>query len=87
MNTESIRASIVRIGNSQGVRLPKALLAVSGIENDVDIAVTKGAIVIRPARKARENWAEHFEAMALNGDDALLDDFVLTEWDKEEWEW
>lgn len=87
MNTESIRASIVRIGNSQGVRLPKALLAVTGIENDVDIAVTNGAIVIRPARKARENWASHFESMAFNGDDTLLDEFVLTDWEKEEWEW
>ena len=87
MTNESIRASLVKIGNSQGVRIPKTLLTISGIENDVEIAVTKGAITIRPARKARENWAEQFEAMALNGDDSLLDDHVLTEWDKEEWNW
>ena len=87
MTNESIRASIVRIGNSQGVRIPKTLLAISGIENDVEIVVTKGAIIIRPARKARENWAEQFEAMALSGDDTLLDDLVLTEWDKEDWKW
>ena len=87
MDSESIRTSIIKIGNSQGVRLPKALLAISGIENDVEIAVTKGAIIIRPAKKARQGWAEHFEAMASYNDDSLLDDRIPTEWDKENWEW
>ena len=68
------------------VRLPKALLAMSGIENDVEIAVTKGAIIIRPAEKTRQGWAEHFEAMACYGDDSLLDDRIPTEWDKKDWE-
>ena len=87
MSSESIRTSIIKIGNSQGVRLPKALLAMSGIENDIEVAVTKGAIIIRPAKKARQGWTEHFEAMASYGDDSLLDDRILTEWDKKDWEW
>lgn len=87
MSSESIRTSIIRIGNSQGVRLPKALLAMSGIENDVEIAVINGAIIIRPVKKAREGWAEYFQAMASSGDDALLDDHIPTEWDEEDWEW
>ena len=87
MDSESIRTSIIKIGNSQGFRLPKALLAISGIENDVEIAVTKGGIIIRPAKKARQGWSKHFEAMASYGDDSLLDDHIPTEWDKKDWEW
>ena len=87
MDSESIRTSIIKIGNSQGVRLPKALLAISGIENDVEIAVTKGGIIIRPAKKARQGWSKHFEAMACYGDDLLLNDRIPTEWDEADWEW
>lgn len=87
MGSESIRTSIIRIGNSQGIRLPKAPLAMSGIEKDVEIAVTNGSIIIRPAKKAREGWAESFQAMASSSDNALLDEHIPTEWDEEDWEW
>ncbi len=37
----------------------------------------------------RQGWEEHFQRMAENGDDVLLDAdvFALTEWDEAEWEW
>jgi antitoxin MazE len=87
MKSESIKTSIIKIGNSQGVRLPKALLALSGIEQDVDLAVEDGAIIIRPAKKPRKGWTEQFEKMAASGDDTPIDEFIPTEWDEGEWEW
>lgn len=75
------------MGNSQGVRLPKAILALSGIENDIEISVTKSGITIRPVKKVRVGWLESFREMAACGDNFLLDNPVLTEWDQKEWEW
>lgn len=87
MEHEPIQANIIRIGNSQGVRIPKALLALSGIEDAVELVVHEGTIIIRPRKKAREGWEESFRAMAAAGDDQLLDEVPPTEWEDEEWEW
>ncbi len=87
MEHEPIRANIVKIGNSQGVRIPKALLTLSGIEDTVELVVHEGTIIIRPMTKVRSGWDEAFRTMAASGDDILLDQEPSTEWDNEEWEW
>ncbi len=83
-----MKARIVRIGNSQGIRIPKPLLEQAGLQGDVEISVEGQSLVIKPAHKPREGWEEAFRMMAANGDDALvLPEFPLTTWEKEEWEW
>jgi antitoxin MazE len=84
-----MKARIVRIGNSQGVRIPKPLLDQSGLGTDVEIEAQAGQIVIRAADRPRQGWEEAFRSMAANGDDVLLDPDVIGsgEWDDEEWEW
>jgi antitoxin MazE len=85
----AVRTRIVRIGNSQGIRIPKPLLEQAGIADRVELEVQDGQIAIRPARNARAGWAERFAAMAAAGDDRLPDGAQLaaTAWDAEEWEW
>lgn len=83
----AIRTRIVRIGNSQGIRIPKILLEQSGIESEVEIEVKDGQLFIRKASQVREGWEQAFAAMAEQGDDGLLDDAPETEWDRAEWEW
>ena len=84
-----MRTRIVRIGNSQGVRIPKALLEESGLSGEVDISVRDGTIVIAAANQPRQGWDEAFSRMALRGDDELLDGDVATSaaFDEESWEW
>lgn len=84
-----MRARIVKIGNSQGVRIPKALLEESGLSGDVDMSVHDGTIVIAAAGKARAGWDEAFRQMAQHGDDELLDGEVATSTtvDEESWTW
>lgn len=83
-----MKTRIVRIGNSQGIRIPKALLEQTGLRGEVEITAQDGSLVIRRARKPREGWAESFREMAERGDDALLDDpLPQNRWDEEEWEW
>ncbi len=87
MATEPIKAQIIKIGNSKGLRLPKTLLDLSGIQDEVELLERDGEIVIRPVKNVREGWAASFQDMAKYGDDALLDEERPSEWDKTEWEW
>jgi antitoxin MazE len=85
----AMKTRIVRIGNSQGIRIPKPLLEQTGLRDEVEVSVQDDALIIRPARKPRAGWADAFREMARRGDDALLDDVPpsLTSWDEDEWEW
>lgn len=83
----SIRTRIVKIGNSQGIRIPKILLEQSGIDQDVEIYIQDRCIILRAASQSREGWEEAFAAMAGQQDDILIDEIAATEWDDLEWEW
>jgi antitoxin MazE len=84
-----MKTRIVRIGNSQGIRIPKPLLEQTGLRGEVEMIVQEVSLVIRPASRAREGWAAAFQEMARRGDDALLDDPSpsLSKWDEDDWEW
>ncbi|HLU82971.1 MAG TPA: AbrB/MazE/SpoVT family DNA-binding domain-containing protein [Trueperaceae bacterium] len=87
-----MRSRIVRIGNSQGVRIPKPLLEQAGLGDDIEMKVVGQTIVIEAVALARQGWSSAFAEMAAAGDDALLDAAQLdevesTRFDDEEWEW
>jgi antitoxin MazE len=68
-----MKTTIRRMGNSQGVLIPKPILAQLGLENEVEMEVENDAIVLRrPRHKAREGWAEASKALAESGDDTLV---------------
>jgi antitoxin MazE len=84
----ALRTRIIKIGNSQGIRIPKLLLDQLGFDEEVELAVQEDQLVIRPIRHPRYGWDEQFRMMAEHGDDRLLDEVVsLTQWDADEWEW
>ncbi|OGT30113.1 MAG: MazE family transcriptional regulator [Gammaproteobacteria bacterium RBG_16_51_14] len=84
-----MKANIVRIGNSKGIRLPKSVLEQCHLQDSVELAVEGNTLIIRPVHAPRSGWAEAFSTMARQGDDGFLDaDAGLsTEWDKSEWRW
>lgn len=84
-----MRARVIKIGNSQGLRIPKPILEQTGIREDVEIEIEKNRIIIRPVHQARKGWAEAFRAMGEKGDDELLipDNEISHSWDEEEWQW
>jgi antitoxin MazE len=85
-----MRARIVKIGNSQGIRIPKPILEQIGAGEDVEIEVEDRQIIIRPSANCREGWDEAFQRMAENGDDSLLtedDQSIAHSWDDAEWRW
>ncbi len=84
-----MRARVIKIGNSQGLRIPKPILEQTGIMDDVEIEVQKNQIIIRPVRNVRDGWDEAFKMMAQKGDDGpiIVDDNFSHSWDEEEWQW
>jgi len=82
-----MKARLVRIGNSRGIRLPKPLIEEAGLEEDVEVRVRKGAVVITSSRRARAGWAEAARQLRERGGDRLLDRPSATRFDVEEWEW
>ncbi len=82
-----IRSKLVRIGNSRGVRIPRTLLEQAELDDEVEMTVQEGKLIIRPARERRQGWEAQFAAMAELGDDRLLDEPRPTEWDEVEWTW
>lgn len=84
-----MRARIIRIGNSQGIRIPKVLLEQSRLGIEVELEVDNDRLVISPLHGARDGWDEAFASMAEAGDDALLDEALASQsqWDVDEWQW
>ncbi len=68
-----MEVAIRKMGNSQGVLIPKPILAQLGLEGTADLQVRDGVIEIRPVRRnPREGWAEDARRIADEGDDALV---------------
>lgn len=80
-----MKTHIVKIGNSQGVRIPKVLLEQSGLKGEVTLEVAGDSLVIRSSKKLREGWETAFAQMAASGDDQLLDSDMHDLPD--DWEW
>ncbi|ADK79838.1 AbrB/MazE/SpoVT family DNA-binding domain-containing protein [Sediminispirochaeta smaragdinae] len=79
--------SVVPIGNSKGIRIPKSILQQLHIEEKVELEVHNKELLIRPIqRKPREGWSEKFMEMNNEGDDTLLIENV-DEQDDFTWEW
>ena len=84
--TQSIR----KIGNSQGIILPRPLLQQAGISNEVTVEVIDGAIVLKAATPhPRAGWDEQFRKAEEAGHVPEADLFggMATEFDTAEWTW
>jgi antitoxin MazE len=83
-----MRAEIIKIGNSKGLRIPKAVLEQCRMKNAVNLMVEDHMLIVTPYEEVRVGWEKGFQLMAKNGDDSLLDtDFIMHSWDEEEWQW
>jgi antitoxin component of MazEF toxin-antitoxin module len=72
-----MQASIIAIGNSKGVRIPKVLLEESGLNKTVEIKARKGEIRITPGRPIAK------KKIVLN-EEYLLSLNALSDWNDPE---
>ena len=82
-----MKTSIIQIGNSQGIRIPKVLLEETRITGEVDLERHPDGILIRNAQKPRAGWDEAFKTMAESGDDEIANEASTSNFDKKEWQW
>lgn len=67
-----METSIIKIGNSKGLRLSKTILQKYHIKDKVELILEKDQIILRPIDSPRKNWEDKFKKMAEGGDDYLL---------------
>ncbi len=68
-----MKIAIRKMGNSQGVIIPKPVLTQLGFDGEAEMSIERDAIILRKPRKSvREGWAEASRAIATNGDDGLV---------------
>lgn len=82
-----MKAKVVSIGNSKGIRLPKAILMQCHISDEVEMQVKGKSLIIKSIDlKARHGWEQSFKEMANKGDDTLILNDLL-DIDKDTWTW
>lgn len=81
-----MKAQIIKIGNSHGIRIPKAVLEETKMSGDVEIEVTPDGILIRNIKKPRADWDAAFKALTDRDDDLALDR-TSTGFEKKDWQW
>tara|TARA_R110002050_G_scaffold221441_1_gene357238 strand:- start:1934 stop:2179 length:246 start_codon:yes stop_codon:yes gene_type:complete len=80
-----MEVSVIKIGNSKGIRFSKMLLEKYNIKEKVELLLEKGQIIIQPIDTPRSGWEESFSEMNKNGDDTLLIDSIFEDETLEEW--
>jgi len=80
-----METSIIKIGNSKGLRLSKTILEKYNIKEKVELILEKGQIILRPIAKPRKDWENEFKKMRLNNDDRLLMNDVFDDENLDEW--
>jgi antitoxin MazE len=80
-----MEATIIKIGNSKGLRLSKTILDKYNIKDKVEIILEMGQIILKPIESPRKNWEIAFEKMNKEGDDKMLMNDVFNDENFEEW--
>jgi len=85
----NMKAAIVKIGNSRGIRIPKPIFEQCGFTDEVELEVENDRLVVRSNSKPRASWEKSFSSMTKRGDDVLKpeDHTMSNDWDATEWEW
>lgn len=76
---------VIKIGNSKGIRLGKAILEKYNIKDKVKLILEKGHIIIKPVSSPRKGWEKAFKKMSEHNDDMLIIDDVFEDENFEEW--
>lgn len=81
---------LIHIGNSLGIRIPKAIISQVGFHEDMTLLfkVTKEGLLIVPKKSCREGWEEAFNEFDESKEgEMLMRENSLTKFDDEGWEW
>jgi antitoxin MazE len=79
-----MQTTLRKIGNSRGIIIPSALIEQLHIENEVELILQEGALLLKPSTSLRQGWFEGYDA---SKDVEPLADMKDLDSEQEEWEW
>ncbi len=83
-----MRIELVRIGNSRGIRIPRALIQQYGFGGAVELGIEENRLTIMAERVPRQGWTEAFRQAGEGAEDEpVLGELPANEFDIREWEW
>lgn len=84
-----MKAQIIKIGNSKGIRIPKSVIEECDLKKEVNLKVKGKKIVISSSEQARNGWESEFEKLTSGGrhNDEIIFEGVENDFDNEEWNW
>lgn len=82
-----MRLKLIDIGNSKGIRLPKALISQYHLENEISIEPLNEGLLIKSASKSRIGWEEAFKKNSLDNKNLTEWQSIQNKFDEEEWTW
>jgi antitoxin MazE len=87
-NVITMKTKLIRIGNSQGIRIPQTVIEQLNLQQSIELTVEGNKLIVESATGPRDGWEVEFRRMAELGDDTLLDPPTLDHsFDREEWVW
>ncbi len=82
--------SLIKIGNSQGVRIPKAIIEQAQLEDkELEFKIIGDGLLIKPVKKPRDGWKDQFDKTIQSdepnqAEQEWLDASLVS---VEDWEW
>lgn len=77
--------AVISIGNSKGIRLPKAVIDKYHISESVELILEKERIVLKPQTNPRKGWDKAFKKMHEKGEDQQVIPDIFEDESFEEW--
>jgi antitoxin MazE len=87
---EENMTTLIRIGNSQGVRIPKAIIEQAQLEyKELVSKVIDNGLLIQPVQKPRQGWQQKFDkALQPQESDSSDQDWLDAPLvDNQHWKW
>jgi len=82
--------TLIKIGNSQGVRIPKAIIEQARLDDtELEFRIIDEGLLIQPVKKPRQDWKKQFDKALQSQEPSRPDQ----EWldapllGNEDWEW
>jgi antitoxin MazE len=79
-----MKSTLRQIGNSRGIIIPATLLVECDIQDEIELTLENGRLVITPIKPARSGWFDHYQA---DQDSHAWDGMADIASEQEDWQW
>jgi antitoxin MazE len=81
-----MKTRLICIGNSRGIRLPKAVIDQIGLRDEIELRVEDRSVILTSVVRPRADWADAAQDLGKT-EGGPLDPPTSTRFDEDEWVW